>query len=378
MRTLCDRDGLLVGFTMVSSVAPARSPRPILQNLKFVADPDGSLLLATDQEVGIRFRVLGVKVDQPGAAILPTQKMAQILKTSRDSELALETDDGGSILVRGLNARFKLPGEDPDLFPVFDDFTASAYHVVAAADLKKLIKRTIFATELESTRFALGGVLFEFSPEGNLLTGVGTDGRRLAHTQVPAEPEGGVTPPAGQPVIPVKALKLLDRNLDDDDPPVHIAFPSPNAVVIRTDRSVIWSRLVEGRFPRYRDVFPTSCEARIPIEAGLLRSRVEQAAIVTSDESRGVDFTFADGKLTLAARAADSGESQVEMPIRYSGATIEITFDPTYLLEMLKVLPEEEEIVIELIDDNNAAVIRHADRYSYILMPLSRDRSRDE
>ena len=57
----------------------------ILLNIKLVADPDeGSIVMATDLEVGVRYRVLGVKVDQPGSAVLPTSRMGSILRTSTD------------------------------------------------------------------------------------------------------------------------------------------------------------------------------------------------------------------------------------------------------------------------------------------------------
>ena len=63
MKALCNREGLLAAFGMVSGVVPARSPKPILQNVKLVADPDeGSVLMATDLEVGIRHRVLSTSV----------------------------------------------------------------------------------------------------------------------------------------------------------------------------------------------------------------------------------------------------------------------------------------------------------------------------
>lgn len=372
MKTLCDREGLLTAFGMVSGVAPARSPKPILQNLKLVVDDSGATLMATDQEVGIRYRVLGVKGDQSGSVILPTARMSSILKAnSSDKELAIEVD-GDQLIVRSLSARYRLPSEDPSLFPDVPDFEAAGYHVISAADLKRMVRRTMFATELESARFALGGVLFELADDS--ITLVGTDGRRLAHAVAVAEAEGGAQPPAGQPVVPVKALKLIDRNLDDDDPPVHIAFPGGNAVLIRTHQAVIHSRLVEGRFPRYRDVFPAACEAKVTVEAGMLRSRVEQAAIVTSDESRGVDFSFREGMLTLSGNAADVGSSQVEMPIPYAGKDVVIMFDPHYLLDMLKTLDDETPVTIELIDDKNAAVVRTADRYSYVIMPLTRER----
>ncbi len=372
MKALCNREGLLGGFGMVGGVVPARSPKPILQNVKLVADPDdGSILMATDLEVGIRYRVLGVKVDQPGAVILPTQKMQSILRTSTDDELAIESASD-QLLVRGLHAQFKLPSEDPALYPEVPDFAATAYHVVAASDLKRLIRRTMFATDPESTRYALGGVLVELTPDS--ITMVGTDGRRLARMSCPAEAEGGAVAPGGQPVVPVKALKLIERNLSDDDPPVHLAIQSNTAVLIRTERAVIYSRLVEGRFPRYQDVFPTTAEVKIPMEVGPLLSAVEQASIVTSEESRGVDFQFGGGILKLTSQTADVGSSDVDLPIAYDGKPVGITFDPRYLTDALKTLEPTATITAELIDHKNAAVFRTEDGYAYVVMPLTRER----
>src|SRR6185437_1727000 len=196
---------------------------------------------------------------------------------------------------------------------------------------RKLIRRTMFATDVESTRYALGGVLVELTPE--TITMVGTDGRRLAKMIAPAEAENGAASPAGSPVIPVKALKLIERNLADDDLDVHLAIQAGAAVLVRTENAIIYSRLVEGRFPRYQDVFPANVEVRIPLESGTLRLAVEQASIVTSDESRGVDFQFGPGALKLSSQAADVGSSHVDMPIAYEGKPVDITFDPRYLID---------------------------------------------
>ena len=374
MKALCDREGLLVAFGMVSGVVPTRSPKQILQNVKLVADSEeGSVLMATDLEVGIRHRVLGIKVERPGTVILPNARVGSILRTSSqdDRELLLESD-GDHLIVRGLHSEFKLPAEDPSLYPEVPDFAATSFHVVGAADLRKLIRRTMFATDVESTRYALGGVLVELTAES--ITMVGTDGRRLARMSAPAEAENGAVTPAGSPVIPVKALKLLERNLNDDDPPVHIAVQAGAAVLVRTDLAVIYSRLVEGRFPRYQDVFPSHVDVKVPLEVGPLRLAVEQASIVTSEESRGVDFQFSSGVLRLASQAADVGSSHVELPIAYEGKSVEITFDPRYLTDALKTLDDNTAITVELIDSKNAAVFKTDDRYTYVVMPLTRDR----
>jgi DNA polymerase-3 subunit beta len=373
MKALCNREGLLAAFGMVSGVVPARSPKPILQNVKLVADPDaGSTLMATDLEVGIRHRVLGMKVEEPGAVILPTARFGSILRTSTDPELYLEAGAEQLLVRYPGRAEFHLPGEDPALYPEVPDFAAAGYHEVAAADLRKLIRRTIFATDTESTRYALGGVLVELKDDS--ITMVSTDGRRLARMAAPAEARNDAQAPPGNPVVPVKALKLIERNLDDTDPPVHLAIQGTTSVLLRTERAVIYSRLVEGRFPRYQDVFPADVETKIRLDAGPLRLAVEQASIVTSDESRGVDFKFAEGALRLSSQAADVGSSQVEVPIAYDGKPLEITFDPRYLSDALKTLDDNDVVTVDLIDAKTAAVFHTEDRYTYVVMPLTRDR----
>lgn len=372
MRALCNREGLLTAFAMVSGVVPARSPKPILQNVKLITDADeGSVLMGTDLEVGIRHQVLGVKVDQPGSVILPTAQIGSILRTSGDDELAIETDDD-HLIVRGLHSEFTLPIEDASLFPEVPDFAATSYHVVSSNSLKKLIRRTIFATDLESARYALGGVLVELTADSIAM--VGTDGRRLARMVSEAETENDPPATTGTPVIPVKALKLIERNLAADDLQVHLTIQSGTAALVRTEDAVIYTRLVEGRFPRYQDVFPTNVEVKIPLEVGPLRLAVEQASIVTSDESRGVDFQFAPGVLKLSSQAADVGSSHVELPIAYEGKTVEITFDPRYLIDALKTLDDTTALTVELIDAKNAAVFKTGDQYTYVVMPLTRDR----
>ena len=152
-------------------------------------------------------------------------------------------------------------------------------------------------------------------------------------------------------------------------------FTVRNNTVVQVDevRPLDFALLLHYYF-RKQDVFPGAFEAKIPLEAGPLLSAVEQASIVTNEESRGVDFTFADGLLKLSSRAADIGSSHVELPIHYEGKAIEITFDPRYLTDALKTLDDDAPLVAELIDHKSAAVFKTEDQYTYVVMPLTRDR----
>jgi DNA polymerase-3 subunit beta len=370
MKVTCDREALLAAFQTAAAVVPSRSPKPILQNIKLEVTDQGAILLATDLEIGIRIQVPGIQVHTPGSAILPLGRFGSILRESSDDMLHLESD-GQSTTVRGERSEFKLPSENPQEFPAVADFQEGAYHELSARLLRELIKRTIFATDNESSRYALGGVLLEMGPEK--IVGVGTDGRRLAKMEVPAHSVGGHQSGDSMTIVPSKAMQLIERALTDGDAEIQLAA-RPNEILIRSPRATIYSRLVEGRFPKWRDVFPQRTNAaKVELTVGPLHSAVRQAAIVTSEESRGVDFNFKAGSLVLSGRAAELGQSRVELPIAYDGSELSITLDPRFVSDFLKVLDPEKVVTVELKDSESAAVCSTDDGYGYVIMPLARD-----
>ena len=375
MKVLCDREKLFAAFQIASVVAPARSPKPILRNVKFEVAGGGAegagTLMATDLEVGVRVVLAEVQVEAPGSAVLPIDRVGLILRESSDAKLRIESDGQGT-LIRGDRSEFKLPAGNPEEFPSIVEFTENKYHALPARVFKELIRRTVFATDTESSRYALGGVLFEMS--GDKITAVGTDGRRLAMMEAPGKAVEGHETGDTMTIVPTKALHFIDRALADGDEEVQIATRA-NDVLVRSPRVTIYSRLVEGRFPKWRDVFPRRSDAvKIEMVVGPLHSAVRQAAIVTNDESRGVDFTFGDGKVVLSGRGAETGQSRVELPIAYDGASIGITLDPRYVNDFLKVLDPEKNFTLEIKDSESAAVCSTDDGYGYVIMPLARDR----
>jgi DNA polymerase III subunit beta len=371
MKITCDREKLLAAFQIASAVAPARSPKPILQNVKFEVAEDSAIIMATDLEVGVRVNVAGVECQAAGSALLSVHRIGSILRESSDAKLHIETDGHGT-QIRGERSEFKLPAENPDEFPSVATFNEKKYHELPARLLKELIKRTVFATDNESSRYALGGVLLEMSKDQ--IIAVGTDGRRLARMQGPATSVGGHETGDTMTIIPSKTMHLLERSISDADAEIQIAARG-NDVLIQSPRGVVYSRLVEGRFPKWRDVFPHRSDAqKIEMTVGPLYSAVRQAAIVTSDESRGVDFTFGEGKLVLAGRAAEMGQSRIELPISYDGPSVSIMLDPRFFNDFLKVLDPEGTFTFEIKDAESAAVCSTDDGYGYVIMPLARDR----
>ena len=371
MKLTCEREKLLHVFQTVAGVAPARSPKPILQNVKLEVTPEGATLMGTDLEVGIRIGVLGLEIEVPGNIVLPISRFGSILRESSDEKLSLESD-GQKTLVRGQRSEFQLPSENPDEFPAVIGFEEESYHELPSRFFRETIRRTVFATDTESTRYALGGVLVEFTPEG--ITAVGTDGRRLAKQEGPAKSVGGHQSGDTMTIIPARAMQLIERALADNEENVHVAARE-NDVLVRSGQAAVYSRLVEGRYPPWRDAFAQR-EGTIKIElpVGPFYTAVRQAAIVTSEERRGVEFTFGEGKVVLAGHGAEYGESLVELPIPYDGPPVPIRLDPRYFADFLKVLDPDRMFVLDLRDGESAAVCTTDDGYGYVIMPLAREK----
>lgn len=370
MKLNCNRKSLIDSLSTVGAVVPSRTPKEILKNIKLTAAGGVVTATATDQEVGIRQVIANVETDSTGEVLLPASRVAAIIKEMPDEVVELSATDR-AITLRGGRSKFDLAVEDPAEFPEVAEFNEAAYFTIAANTLKTMIRRTIFATDTESARYALGGILVEAT--GERITLAATDSRRLAVVYGSSQAVGNAISENAMPVVPNKAMALIERSLPDGDELVLISL-GRNSVLVKCGGTTIYSRLVEGRFPRYADVMPTGFSASIDMVAGPLHAAVRQSQIVTSEESRGVVFTFGDGKLVLRSQAADVGNSQIELPISYDSDAIEVTFDPKYVADFLRILDGGSAVRVNLIDGESPALLTFGEHYRYVVMPLSKDK----
>lgn len=335
-------------------------------SIKAIAQADRLTLIATDLEVGIRYELVGVRVEEPGEAIFPINRLVSILRESPDSELAIDADER-RCKVSTSTSEFEMPSEDPSGFPDVPSFEGAKYHELTAGVLRSMIRRTSFAAAKQDTKYAITGILWEV--EDKKLRLVATDTRRLAMATGPTTVSAAVE--KGQShLVPVKAVSLLERTLLDDNESIKVCLRQ-NDVLFQTEKATISSRLLEGRYPPYRDIIPKKATAKIPLPVQGFLSAVRQAAIMSDEDSKRVAFNFAPNKLTLQAQGAATGKSKVEMPLDYSGNPITINFDPNFLTDMLKVLDSSEVVQLDLVDAQKPALFRAGEDYLYLVMPLT-------
>ena len=376
MKLHCHRPALAAALQVVGSVVPSRTPKEVLKNVKLQVVDGKATLLGTDAEVGIRYEIPGVEITSAGETLLPAARVSAIVRelTGDSVDIALADD---AVWIRSDQSEFRLSAQDASEFPPVAEFDDDSYHAIPGKSLRDAIRRTVFATDLESSRYALGGVLLELGRDK--VTLAATDTRRLAVFETSCRAHGSATSGSpdqsnnSNPVIPTKALTLIERSIPDADSEALLAI-HPNEALVKVGSSTIYSRLVEGRFPKYRDVVPARAEKSIDLVVAPFYSAIRQAQIVTEEDSRGVDFRFARGLLTMTSKSAEVGQSVIQLPISYDGDDLAILFDPRYIADFLRVLSPEKSIRLDLIDAESAAVFRTDDAYTYVVMPLTRDR----
>ena len=170
MKLVCSRDALAEALSVAGSVVVSRTPAPVLTCLKLDAR-DGQLFVSsTDTEIGLVLGVAEVDIREEGSALIPADKLNQIVRASGDDALTIEVNEHVAN-IRGKDAKFKVFGFDPQEFPGVREFPESGeFFNCNGGTLRRLIGRTLFATAVENSRFAISGILVYVGLEGIFAT----------------------------------------------------------------------------------------------------------------------------------------------------------------------------------------------------------------
>ena len=374
MKVICDRGALVEALNLVGGVVASRTPKPVLTCIKLDAGSGegegaseggaGLTLIGTDLEVAVRYTTPRVEVSEPGEALIPSDKLSQIVRESIDPTLTISTE-GDVVHISGQDAKYKIFGYPSGDFPAVPSFDGDADYEISAAELHRLVAMTLFATAKENSRYAINGVLVE--RDDSKLTVVATDGHRLALAEGRCQSK---KKEARSAIVPSKALNLLLRLFDDAEETVRVKHDGQQ-LLFATDHATLSTNLVEGNFPPYRDVVPKDGDKKATLSTDLLISGVRRAALLTNEESKGVRMSFSSDGLKLASRAPEMGEAEVNIELpEYEGEPIEIGFNPAYLLDALKVV-DQERVQLEMRAANKPGVLRTGPTFLYVVMPVN-------
>ncbi len=357
MKAVVRTAALANALTLIGGVVRGRAVKPVLACIKIIADEDGLHLHATDLEIACRYEITDqVDIEADGETLIPADRLIGLVRESKDDALTIETD-GTTCTITGASSRFKLFGQAPEDFPatITDDV---ADDVTIPADvLADLIRKTSFAVADGGSRYAINGVLVEI--ESGTIRMAATDGRRLACASADLDTPGR----AGLAVLPTRLLQLATKLTGT----VHVDLEDTRAYIV-SGNVCLAGNLVQGNFPKYQDIIPTTTTTTVAADRTALLQQIRQAALMTSEESKGVHLLIGDASMTVKSCSPERGNAEVWAPVEVNGNPIKIGFNPALLLDALKAA-DDDRVSIELTTPSKPGLVRCGNMI-YVLMPI--------
>jgi DNA polymerase-3 subunit beta len=366
MKFSVSREKFLAQLGIAVRGVSTRSAIQTLSGVMLRAGPDGLELQATDMELGIRVR-LEAAAEREGSAVLPGRLLLDVVRSLPSDELSLEyrSSEQDVELVAG-PSRFHLRTLPADDFPRLPEAGDAAVLKLPATAFVETIGRVARSASRDETRPHLTGVLVSASAKE--LRMVATDSYRLSvkETELESALEGTL-----EANVPARTLQELSRiALTDADGDIGVAALE-HQVIFQLGDVVLSSRLVEGRFPNYKQLLPESFEHELRVNGSELLEVVRRISLL-AQKNAPLRLRFAEGELTVSAQTPDIGEASEAMPVAFKGEALEIGFNPEFFRDGLESA-ESDDLILKLISPLRPGLIQSGEEGSgfvYLVMPI--------
>lgn len=359
MKFRCERDVLADALAAASRAARAGS-LPVLSGVHLQLTGDRLRVTGTDLELTIRIERT-VAGERDGAAVVPARLASDIVRAVDPGAVHITVDDDELQISAG-RSQFTVRTLPVDDYPRVPE-PAPASVTLPAADFVDALRQVVRAASSDEARPILTGVLI--TAEGDGLRLVATDSYRLALRDLP----GTRALAADQKVlVPSKALAELARLLGGaTEVVVHLG---ERDVAFEAGDVLLLTRLIEGEFPNYRSLIPSSYPNRLRVGREPLLDAIRRVKLLARESTPLRLSMTADG-LDLTAVTQDVGQASESLDAKYEGTELTVAFNPEYLSSGVEAVGGDE-VVLESVDALKPAVVRSVEHgnYLYLLMPV--------
>ncbi len=366
MRLSLTQENLSRALASVGRVVSTRTSLPVLSNVLLATDGNRLRLSATNLEVGINYWI-GSKVEDEGSLTVPARLFAEFVASLPHGNIELSSIDS-VLTVKTPHYESKINGISADEFPLIPTLSTDPILSLDASVLRDALVQVVVAASADEARPVLAGV-YMYTEDKNLFL-VATDSYRLAEKRIEL---AGDAPKELKVIIPAKTMQELVRLLGETDGEVEL-YLDENQVMFHLGEVELVSRLIEGQFPNYRQLIPTSATTSFDIDTAEF-SRITKVASLFARESAGsvkLDIK-ADGEVSIISSDSEVGGNTSSAECEVSGEDGEISLNARYLTDALAAM-KSKAVTFAISGKLNACVISPADEgaddYTHLIMPL--------
>ncbi len=361
MKFSCSAESLQRGIGAVQNAVGTKISNPIVENIKLDVTPDGLGFYGTNLSLHIRCMV-ACETSQPGAVALPTDYLVSTFRELSPCDVKVETRDQ-DVIFRTPSGEVKLRALSAEEFPLFEGGLEGVTIVLPVVRFKDICRKTLFATSPEKARFELDGV--KWVVDGDRLTCVATDGRRLSHVVQQLE---GVNANVTA-LIPSKTMNELARIIPNDGS-ITIILGKNKAYFECGDVALI-SALFDDKFPPFEQIIPKAFEITFPLPREPFVHGVRMVSALANERTKMVKMTLEKGKLVLQGEQEQVGNAREEVAVDYSGAPITVGYKASYLLDAMRAV-DDEVVDVNLINPTSPGVFTTGgeQKFTHVVMPM--------
>ncbi len=367
MKINITKEKISEGIQILQSSVAGRTTLPILFNFLIEAQDGIIKLTRTDMEMAI-IHTFKAEVVENGSLTVSLRDFYEILKNlPSGKEIILESDEDNKLHIKSGRSKFWLIGTPKSEYPIIPEIERNESFTMNPKTLKDMIEKTIFSASTQETRYILNGLLWNNTKEHFEV--VSTDGRRLALCINPVLE--GVK--EFKIIVPSKilneVLKLINSNKFKEDEVINITTSS-NQISFKVKDTVLISRLIEGNFPNYEQVIPAKKNITFLADTLNILSSTKSASVCAGDLGGTVKYQLTENNILITANSSKMSFSD-EVKIDYSGEDFETSFNPQYLIDVLKNI-NTDKVSFSFVNTTQPVLIEPEGKtnYKYIIMPV--------
>ena len=368
MKFSIGRDKFLKSLNYCQGVIEKRSTLPILSNILIEAKNSTVKITATDLDLIFTNLINDIKIYTEGSTTISASVIYDIVrKLSSGSEISFNLVNENKLQLESENSKFNLLCINPGDFPhVNENFNDNEF-TIDSKSLLKLLNKSKLSISNDETRHYLNGVyLHQTEHDKNyFLTAAATDGHRMSISKTRLNSKINFE----SIILPKKTIYQLVTLLEDQESAIKI-FNIKSKIKFEFNNIILISKLIDGKFPNYIQVIPTTNEKKLEINLDNFSSSVERVASVSTDRKEGVKFQLLKNILKLSVNNPNSGDGSETLKVNFDHE-LNISFNSKYLIDVASQI-NGEQIIFYLNESGSPALIKDpVDKDSlFVIMPM--------
>ncbi len=367
MKFKCSQQDLSRALNIVSKAVTSRTTIPILKGILIEADETGNLkMVASDLDITIE-EVIKVETLEKGSVVVQAKLFGDIIRKLPGKELEVEVAEG-KVIIRCMNSEFSIVGMPADEFPeIKNEEEGSGCIEFDSELLKSMIRKTSFAASIDESKGVITGILTELKSDE--ISMVAIDGYRMAISREPM-----VNTEEKSIIISAKIMneinKIISDISSDSAEKIKLLINNRKAVFVIENVKVAL-RLLDGEFIKYRDILPKEDKIQVRVSRRDLLDSIERASLLSKEGKNNlIKLAISDNLITITSRS-EEGNVREDVLAQKTGDDLEIGFNAKYVLDVLKVI-DDDEIIMKFNTGITPCIVHpvEGNSYEYLILPV--------